>query len=89
VTQALYAAGVKPADAPPPPDAASALAAAITFARRRRLGPFARVAADDAASRRKQLAAMLRAGHDMVLARAVLGAADEAVLDALLAEEAE
>lgn len=85
VAQALHAAGVQPADAPPPPDAAAALAAAITFARRRRLGPFARDAGNDPALRRKQLAAMLRAGHDMAVARQVLAAVDAAALDDMLA----
>lgn len=48
--------------------------AALEFARRRRLGPFG--AAADRAAREKQLAAMLRAGHRMDLARAVVHGAD-------------
>ncbi|MDB5713133.1 MAG: hypothetical protein JWO15_530 [Sphingomonadales bacterium] len=49
-------------------DADAAFAAAETFARRRRIGPFATVAADEAA-RRKALSAMIRGGHDFSLAR--------------------
>jgi regulatory protein len=44
--------------------------AAITFARRRRIGPFA-AEAPDRAGREKQIAAMLRAGHAATLARAI------------------
>ena len=50
------------------------LAAALRFAQRRRIGPYAEVQADMAA-RQKALAAMLRAGHPMDLARKVVGAA--------------
>ncbi|MGI4881167.1 MAG: regulatory protein RecX [Janthinobacterium lividum] len=51
------------------------LTAAITFARRRHFGPFDR-AADDPDRRRKQFAAMMRAGHAVDVARQVLGAVD-------------
>ncbi|MCK9540944.1 MAG: RecX family transcriptional regulator [Novosphingobium sp.] len=48
--------------------------AALTMARKRRFGPFG-AGPPDRAVREKQLAAMLRAGHRLALARAVLGAA--------------
>jgi regulatory protein len=46
--------------------------AAIRFAQRRRLGPFAAQAAADRTTREKQVAAFLRAGHAMNLARRIL-----------------
>jgi len=55
------------------PDQGAARAAALAYARKKRLGPYAREGAlADPATRQKQLAAMLRAGHDMGLARALL-----------------
>ena len=48
-----------------------AQAAAETYARRRRFGPWDR-AGFDAERHRKQVAAMLRAGHDFATVRAVL-----------------
>ncbi len=51
--------------------------AALAFAMKRRIGPFGAAPADRAA-REKQIAAMLRAGHPLESARALLGAADEA-----------
>lgn len=50
---------------------ARAEASAIAFARRKRMGPFA-LEAPDPAQREKQLAAMLRAGHRLDLARRIL-----------------
>lgn len=47
-------------------------AAALAFARRRRIGPWAAAPADRAL-REKQVAAMVRGGHDFVLARALVG----------------
>ncbi len=78
VAAQLAADGVEGDDRGDPPDAAAALAVAVAFARRRRLGPFGPPAADPAA-RQKQLAAMLRAGHGLAVARRVLAArsADE------------
>ncbi len=75
VAQALAGAGIDEADR------AGALAqagetawdAAMAFARRRRLGPFAAVAAD-ADGARKAVAAMLRAGHDPGVARRIVAA---------------
>lgn len=55
------------------------LMAAVRFARRKRLGPFAAEAMgeaiDDRSRREKQIAAFLRAGHDMALARRILAMA--------------
>ena len=54
-------------------------AAALALARKRRFGPFGDIGSGqtnaDPARRQKQMAAMLRAGHSMDAARAVLGAA--------------
>jgi regulatory protein len=68
---------------------AAALATAVAFARRKRIGPFAReVAATDPASRQKAaqkaMAAMLRAGHGLEVARRVLAAPDAAAAEALV-----
>jgi regulatory protein len=58
------------AEAIAPAVADRALDAAIVFARRRRIGPFAE-APGDRPTREKHVAAMLRAGHSMALARAL------------------
>jgi regulatory protein len=65
-------------DAVVPDDEAAAFDAAVRFAQRKRIGPFATVTADLPA-RRRALAQMLRAGHDMTVARRILNAvsADE------------
>jgi regulatory protein len=84
VAEALAAAGVAPADRGEEPDEQAALAVALAFARRKRLGPFARVAAGDPASRQKALAAMLRAGHAMAAARTVLAARSAEEAEALI-----
>ena len=55
------------------------LAAACAFARRRRLGPFRRGAAD----RRRELAAFARAGFSRRTAEAVLACADDEAVEAL------
>ena len=55
------------------------LAAACAFARRRRLGPFRRGAAD----RRRELAAFARAGFSRRIAEAVLACADSEAVEAL------
>ncbi len=65
--------------------AVHAIVAAIACARRRRLGPFARQPGNDPAQRRRDLAAMARAGHDFDVARRVLAAADPAAAEALAA----
>jgi regulatory protein len=60
----LYSAGVEDEDATAARDVADAQrwAAAVKFATKRRLGPFAQIMPDPA-TRQKQLAAFLRAGH--------------------------
>ena len=60
--------------------------AALLFARRRRLGPWG--APLDRQGREKQLAAMLRAGHRLDIARNIVHAADSASVEAWV-EEAE
>jgi len=59
-------------------------AAALAFARRKRLGPFG--AAVDRAGREKQLAALLRAGHRMDHARALVQAGDSTTAEEWAAE---
>ena len=73
VVQALRGAGIEEEDAAPARDAAraAALSAALAFARRRRVGPYAEGIADPD-TRRRHLGAMLRAGHDLALARRVI-----------------
>ncbi|WP_260482302.1 regulatory protein RecX [Sphingomicrobium flavum] len=72
--QTLYAAGISEEDGAQARDIAeeAKLEAAMAFARRRRLGPFAQQEVEDPALRQKQLAAMMRAGHDFALARRIL-----------------
>jgi regulatory protein len=60
------------------------LDAAWRFAERKRLGPFATQPVTDRATREKAIAAMLRAGHDMTIARKLLDlppGADRTALD--------
>lgn len=80
VTQALDAAGIaaEVRDEVRASEGAQRQAA-ITLARRRRFGPFG--PAVDRNQREKQLAAMLRAGHRMDIARAVVQAADSAMVE--------
>lgn len=75
VTSALRQArvGEEDADAVRPGVADQAVAAALTFARRKRIGPFAAEPADRP-RREKQLAAMIRAGHSFALARRIVEA---------------
>ena len=83
----LYVDGIAPEDSGEAIDTAegAAVAAAVGFARRRRFGPFAMRGADDPKQRERQLAAFLRAGHSLALARRILAIApgDEAALAAL------
>ena len=76
VAQALHAAGVGESDGEAARGHAESEAAeaALRFARRRRLGPFGETPAD-AKAREKQLAAMLRAGHPLRLAKTILNLA--------------
>ncbi|MDB5685766.1 MAG: hypothetical protein JWR77_355 [Rhizorhabdus sp.] len=55
-------------------DTETAQAAALTFARRRKLGPFAQEP-QDSAEKRRSLAAMLRAGHAYDVSLWVIGSA--------------
>ncbi|HEU0044294.1 RecX family transcriptional regulator [Sphingomonas sp.] len=73
VSGALIQARVEEADRDTvaPEVAGRAIEAALAFARRKRLGPWARVEVDRA-GRDKQLAAMLRAGHPLDLSRRIL-----------------
>lgn len=75
VREALRAAGIGEEDGADAAAAARAQAwqSALRFAERRRIGPFAAQAADRAA-REKLLAAMLRAGHPLALARPLVEA---------------
>lgn len=74
VLQALKAAGIEDEQGAAAHEHAEmeAVSAALTFARRRRVGPFADSALRDPREREKALAAMVRAGHDFDLARAIL-----------------
>lgn len=83
VAQALMAAGVV-GEGEAEENAESPVQAAVRFARRKRLGPFAREgAADDPELKRRAVAAMLRAGHAFDVARRVLAAADADAAEAL------
>ncbi len=74
VGEALKAAGIGPdLAAAVAPDEDEALAAAETYARKRRFGRFGD-ATPDRDVKRKQLAAMLRAGHDFEVARRIVEA---------------
>jgi regulatory protein len=76
VADALRHAGVATDDAAPAADQAGQerWERAMAFARRKRIGPFS-LAAPDRIGREKALAAMLRAGHAMPVARRISGAA--------------
>ncbi len=76
VTQALRHAGIGEEDAATlrPAIDNRATDSALTYARRRRIGPWA-AEAPDRAGAQKALAAMLRAGHDFTLARAIIAMA--------------
>jgi len=88
----LYADGIAEQDSGEAIEAAEggALAAAVGFARRRRFGPFAMRTSDDPKQRERQLAAFLRAGHSLAIARRILAVApgDDAALAALDEEAA-
>lgn len=73
IAEALRAAGVEEDDrgAVASEVAAEAEESAMVFARRRRIGPFA-TARGEPAQRERQLAAMVRAGHDFATARRIV-----------------
>jgi regulatory protein len=72
VTGALRQAGIagEDAEALAPAIEDRAIASALTFARKKRIGPFATEAADRVL-REKQIGAMIRGGHDFSLARRI------------------
>ncbi|MGY4396926.1 regulatory protein [Sphingomonas sp. UYAg733] len=72
VTGAFRQAGIgeEDAEALAPAIEARALDAALTFARKKRIGPFAQDQADRPL-REKQIAAMIRGGHDFTLSRRI------------------
>lgn len=76
LTQALRIAGVSEDDGAEATAAANdgAAAAALHFARRRRIGPYA-AQRPDRAGREKWIAAMLRGGHPLALAKRLVDAA--------------
>jgi regulatory protein len=88
VTGVLRAAGLTEQDsaAITPAVAARAVETALAFARRRRIGPFARVQAERA-EREKHIAAMIRGGHDFTLARTIAMMAPGADTGELLENE--
>ena len=73
------------------PDELQRRHAAVAYARRRRFGPFSRepLSADDRQGREKQLAALLRAGHDLAHARQVVTAMSEIALEHWIGEARE
>lgn len=75
VRQALRAAGIGEEDAVSADGIArdGRWAAALRYARKRRIGPYALVE-PDRAGREKAIGAMIRAGHDFALARAIASA---------------
>jgi regulatory protein len=85
VSSALRAAGVGSDDAATvaPVLAEDAVEAALRFARRRRIGPFGD-GSGDRAVRERQLAAMLRAGHGLDLARQIVRMVPGDDIDVLL-----
>lgn len=60
------------------------VAAALALARRKRIGPFAAVAADRP-SREKQIAALVRGGHGFALSRAIVEIEPDGDVDTALA----
>lgn len=73
VRQALHSAGIGEEEGVEARDHASAQSvdAALHYARRRRIGPYA-LAVTDMKERQRAMAAMIRAGHNFGLARAII-----------------
>jgi regulatory protein len=90
ISQALTAAGIaEDLRADVAPGEVEARAAALSLAKRRRFGPFGAEPLDRP-RREKQVAAMLRAGHPMDIARVVVDApSEQAALDWVAAAEEE
>lgn len=84
VTGALRQAGIDEADSAAivPAVEDRALETALAFARRRRIGPFALVQAERP-EREKQIAAMVRGGHDFGLARRIAAMAPGEAVDSI------
>lgn len=89
VAQSLHAAGIdaEVREEVAPGDRA-ARRAALALAQRRRFGPWRRIGAEqedidvfDRADREKQIAAMLRAGHSLDIAREIVNATDALALE--------
>lgn len=82
VGAALRAAGIEEEDSAEALDHADsgAVEAALRFAERRRIGPFAK-AELDRAGQELALAAMIRAGHDFALAKAIVAMAPGSTVD--------
>ncbi len=80
VTEALRHAAIEAEQIAPIVDGLSAVEAALAFARRRRIGPFANGAAERP-ERERQIAALVRAGHDYGLARRIVEASNEVEFD--------
>ena len=92
IDQALRAAGIEGEEAQRhAPDEVRARSSVIEFARRKRFGPFgaAQEGLDQRRIEEKQLAAMVRAGHDFHRARKVLDAAGIGELEEWVAEAQE
>lgn len=83
LAQAGVAASLRAASLP---DAAAARRAALAFAIKRGLGPFG-AARPDRAQAQKQIAVLLRAGHDFATARALVGAPTPAAAEEWVAED--
>lgn len=82
VGEALGQAGVDEAlRAEARPDVTEQRRAALVLARRRRFGPFAVQAAEDPKVQDRQLAAMLRAGHPLDIARRIVESEDADALE--------
>lgn len=88
VASALHAAGIDESDGEAARMHARELAAeaALRFARRRRFGPFG-TGVTDPRLQEKQLSAMIRAGHDLRLAKAIVGLPPGAEVDAQALED--
>lgn len=81
VAQALHVAGVEAeVREDVAPDHGAARRAAVALAQRRRFGPWG-PGTDDRTVREKQLAAMLRAGHALDIAREIVDATDPLALE--------
>ncbi len=74
LVEKLYAAGIEDEDSEAARDHADreAVAAALRFAERRRIGPFALTQTTDRSDRERAIASMVRAGHGIDLARAIV-----------------